>query len=607
MCGFVGWINNKEKIDNKRELFINMTETLSYRGPDSTGYYFKDNAMFGHKRLAIIDPEKGLQPMWYKNYMIIYNGELYNTDDIRQRLIEEGYTFDTTCDTEVLLKGYVHFKEKILDLIEGIYAFAIYDGIKLFMARDRLGVKPLFYSKNNNNFIFASEMKAILKSKIIRPIINKESLQELLALGPSRMPGSGVFKNILELRPAHYLIFDGNKIKVKRYWNVKEDDFKDNFEECKIKVKEMVESAIKRQMVSDVGISTFLSGGLDSSIISGVCSRKLAEENKTLATYSIDYEDNNKYFVVNDFQVSDDNYFISLMEKQFKTEHSYEVISQVELAEALKEAVLARDLPGMADVDASLYWFSKKIKEKNKVILSGECADEIFGGYPWFYKKELLDKKGFPWMNNLKERWQLLNPKLQKKINLEKFAYRQYRKTLSEVPRSKNKKEQKYKNLFYLNMTWFMVTLLERKDRMTMRASLEARVPFADHKLIEYLWNVPWKYKFYENMEKGLLREAFKDLLPKEIVSRKKNPYPKTHNPLYAELVSNLLEECLKNETSILYRIFDISKIKELIATKGAYYQKPWFGQLMTGPQLIAYLYQFDYWANEYNIIFDLS
>lgn len=606
MCGFVGWINNKENLSGKKKILKTMCETLYLRGPDSTGYHFEKNLLFGHKRLAVIDLKKGIQPMRYNNYTIIYNGELYNADEIKKTLLSKGYKFDTSCDTEVLLKAYVCFKEKVLDIIEGIYSFAIFDGKKTFIARDRLGVKPLFYTKYKNDFIFSSEIKAILKNPMILPVINRKSLLEIFALGPSRIPGSGVFKNIHELKPGHYLIYYRNRIKLRRYWKVKNKKFEDTFDECKNKVRNMVESAIKRQMISDVPVATLLSGGLDSSIISGVCSNYMQESKKQLTTYSIDYEENDKYFKGNQFQVSEDKHFINIMSSKFNTNHLYKIISQKEVADSLKEAVLARDLPGMADIDSSLYWFSKQIKKTHTVVLSGECADEIFGGYPWFYKKELLDKKGFPWMSNLSERYNLLNDALKKKLNLESYALKQYKKTLKEVPKTKNKTEQLYKNLFYINMTWFMQTLLDRKDRMTMRASLEARVPFADHRLVEYLWNVPWSYKFHNNMEKGLLREAFKDLLPEEIILRKKNPYPKTHHPLYAEIVSDLLTNCLNDKNSILYKIFDIEKIRELIDTKGSSFQNPWFGQLMTGPQLIAYLYQFDIWAKEYNIILEI-
>ncbi len=603
MCGFVGWVNHKKNLGNNMDHLIEMNKSLSCRGPDCTGYYFKKNILLGHQRLSVIDVENGSQPMTYKDYVIVYNGELYNTEKIRNILIDIGYTFKTNCDTEVVLKAYAHFKEKSLEMFEGMYAFAIYDGKKLFLARDRLGIKPLFYSKLNNNFIFSSEIKGILKSNIIKPIINKKSLQELLALGPSRTPGNGIFKYIYELKPAHYLIYKDNKVKIKRYWNVKNEEFTDTLEDSKKKIKKLLENSIKNQMVSDVGIATLLSGGLDSSIITAVCSLKMKKKNQKLDTYSVDYEDNTDFFTANNFQVSDDNKFIKLATNEFNTNHSYITISQEDLAKYLKESILARDFPGMADIDSSLYIFSTKIKVKNKVILSGEGADEIFGGYPWFYRKDLLNRKYFPWISDLKERNKLLKKNMRKKLKIEKYAKKQYKKTLKEVPKCKNKKEQKHKNLAYLNMNWFMSTLLERKDRMTMRASLEARVPFIDHHLVEYLWNVPWPYKYYNSMEKGLLRETFKDILPYDITYRKKNPYPKTHNPKYAEIVSNLLKERLKNKQSILYKIFNINKINELIETKGNSFTTPWFGQLMTGPQLIAYLYQFDIWAEEYKII----
>lgn len=606
MCGFVGWINNKKNLLDKKEILISMNETLYKRGPDSTGYFFSEHSLLGHKRLAIIDIENGKQPMTYDDYTIIYNGELYNTEEIRNTLITEGYIFETTCDTEVLLKAYIHYKEKVLEKLEGIFSFAIIHNNELFLARDRLGVKPLFYSKIKNDFIFASEIKAILKSGLIKPIIDKKSIHELFALGPSHTPGCGVFKGINEVKPGYYLTFKNSKVKNYKYWDVKEEECIDSFEDTVKKVRELLEGAIKRQMISDVPFATLLSGGLDSSIISAVCATEMKKIGKRLTTYSIDYENNSKFFESNDFQVSEDKFYIKKMCQKFKTKHYYKVISQQELANTLKEAVIARDLPGMADIDSSLFWFSNIIKKQHTVVLSGECADEIFGGYPWFYKEELLNKKYFPWINNLKDRESLLNKKIIRKINLEKYAIKRYKQTITDVPKCKNKREQKFKNLFYINMKWFMTTLLERKDRMTMRASVEARVPFSDHKLIEYLWNIPWDYKFYEGREKGLLREAFKDLLPEEILYRKKNPYPKTHNPAYAQIVSDLLKKRLDNKNSSLYKIFNIDKINDLIESRGSNFKNPWFGQLMTGPQLLAYLYQFDIWAEEYNVIFKI-
>ena len=599
MCGIVGWYSKNHQKKNKKTI-KKMTKTLKYRGPDQKGYYFNKNILLGHRRLSIIDIKNGIQPMTYENYTIVYNGELYNTEEIKNKL-KEKYIFKTTSDTEVLLKGYIEYKEKILDMIEGIYAFAIYHDDKLFLARDRVGVKPLFYTKIENDFIFASEIKALLKNKNIKPIINKESLQELLSLSPSRIPGSGVFKNIYELRAGHYMIYENDNIKIKRYWNIKNKTNKDTFQQATKKVEKLLTNSIKRQMVSDTKIATLLSGGLDSSIITGIVAKNYKEQ---LETYSIDYEDNDKYFEKTKFTVSQDNKFIDLMKNKFNTKHNYKIITQKTLARYLKESVIARDLPGMADIDSSLLWFSKQISKKHKVILSGECADEIFGGYPWFYREEVMNRECFPWLNSIESRNKLLKKELQEKLNLKEFLNIQYENIISEVPKTKN--DQKYKNLFYLNMTYFMPTLLERKDRMTMRASVEARVPFADTKLIEYLWNLPWEYKFYNNTEKGLLREAYKYLLPEEITTRKKNPYPKTHNPIYRDLITKMLKKRLKNKNSILYKIFDEKELKKLIETKGESFKEPWFGQLMTGPQLLAFLYQFDIWAKIYKIILDI-
>ena len=603
MCGITGWMNKNENLRNKKRIIKKMTKTLKYRGPDSTGYFISDDVLLGHKRLAIIDPEKGKQPMKYDNYVIVYNGEIYNTDSIRKKLIKKGYSFNTTSDTEVILKGYVCYKEKIVEKLEGIFAFAIYDGKDLFLARDRLGVKPLFYTQIDGNFLFASEIKALLKNDLVQPIIDKESLQELLGLGPSKIPGSGIFKGIKELRAAHYLTYKAGIIDIKRYWNVKDKKFDDTFEVCSTKVRRMLMDSIKRQMVSDVGISTFLSGGLDSSIITAVVSNELKKQNQVLDTYSIDYEDNDKYFKANKFQVSKDKKFIDIMKNAFKTNHTYEVISQRKLAKTLKESVIARDYPGMADIDSSLFWFSKQIRKEHKVILSGECADEIFGGYPWFYRKEIRERENFPWIDSLDERISLIKKDLAQKLDLKNFVKEKCELTLSEINVSD---DENLKKLFYLNMTWFMPTLLDRKDRMTMRASLEARVPFADTKLIEYLWNVPWEYKYRNNQEKGLLRHAFKNILPKEIIDRKKNPYPKTHNPKYTKIMIKLLKKRLKNKKSVLYKIFDYDKLMNLIETGGESFKTPWFGQLMTGPELLAYLYQFDIWTVKYKIILDI-
>lgn len=589
MCAILG-VLSKDYFNQK--LFKSMLELMNNRGKDSTGTYFSKDIYLGHKRLAIRDIENGIQPMFYKQYIIVFNGEIYNTDEIKEDLLNKGYSFRTTSDTEVILKCFAEYKEKALNKLEGIFAIAIYNKKKkeLFLARDRFGVKPLFYAKKNKKFIFSSMIRPILKSKIVKPILTKKELAEILSLGPSKRSGSGIFKDINELRPGHYLIYKHNKIKIKRYFRLKSKKCTDTFDEAKTKVYQLLSSSIKRQMVSDIPIATLLSGGLDSSLITAIVSINSKEK---LTTYSIDYEDNDKYFKKNKFTVSLDEYYIDIMSKTFNTNHKYKTISQNDVVKLLEDTLYLRDYPGMTDIDSSLYWFSKEISKEHRVILSGECADEIFGGYPWFYRTDLNNL--FPWINNISYRQKLINPNI--KINLEKTIQKEYKRMIKELPRKDRK--DKYKKLFYINMTHFMTTLLDRKDRMTMGATIEARVPFADTKLIEYLWNLPFNYKYKENKEKYLLRSAFKDIIPDEVLYRKKNPYPKTHHPYFLNKVKKLLKERLKKGN--LDKIFNIDEINKLLDDNNDY-DIPWFGQLMTKPQLIAYLYQFDLWIEKYNI-----
>ncbi len=598
MCAILGWANHKEDILEHMNLFKEMLALMKYRGSDSTGYYFENNILLGHNRLSIIDLENGKQPMYYEDLVIVYNGELYNTEEIKKDLLKHGYDFDTTCDTEVLLKGYHFYKEKILSKIEGIFAFAIYNKKEqsIFLARDRFGVKPLYYTLKRNHFLFSSSIKSILKSEVIKPILGPKEVEELLALGPSRKQGNGVFKDIKQIKPAHYIIYKKNKIIQKRYWKLKSKKCKDSFEEAAQKVKDLLSDSIIRQTVSDTPIATLLSGGLDSSIITAIVA---LNQKKQLTTYSIDYEGNEKYFKKNDFQVSLDEDYIELMSKTFHTNHIYKTITQQQVIDYLKDTLYFRDYPGMIDIDSSLFYFCQEIRKDFKVILSGECADEIFGGYPWFYKDQLNNRYSFPWINNIEDRENLLNKNLRKKLNLKKCLKKEYKKTIKEL--SFKDRKDKYKRLFYINMTHFMTTLLDRKDRMSMGATLEARVPFADTKLVEYLWNLPFHYKYQKNTEKYLLREAFKEIIPEKVLYRKKNPYPKTHNPVFLSGVTKLLKERLENKNSVLYKLFDKNRINDLLNREDDD-MLPWFGQLMTRPQLIAYLYQIDLWCEKYHI-----
>jgi asparagine synthase (glutamine-hydrolysing) len=611
MCGITGWVDFQRDLRIEKETIEKMTETLSKRGPDDTNTWFATNAAFGHKRLVVVDPTGGIQPMTrMKNndaYTICYNGELYNTEDIRKELLKRGYQFQGHSDTEVLLTAYMEWEEQCLEWLNGIFAFAIWDEKRqqLFLGRDRLGVKPLFYRHTGSSFMFGSEIKAILAHPDIKAEIDREGLAEVFGLGPSRTPGHGVFYGVNELRPAHALIFSREGLKIWRYWNVKSNVHTDSLDETIEKIRFLLIDAVTRQLVSDVPVCTFLSGGVDSSAITAIAATAFEIEGKgPLHTYSIDYEENDKYFKANDFQPNADGPWIEKMSNTFGTVHHRCVIPQQDLADYLTEAVIVRDLPGMADIDSSLLWFCQKIKENFVVSLSGECADEIFGGYPWFHRPDDLARDAFPWMRSTEARVDLLKDEWKKKLNLQEYVRQRFNETIEEVPRleGESQLEAKRRELFYLNMIWFMTTLLDRKDRMSMGASLEVRVPFADHRLVEYVWNIPWEMKMYGNREKGILRRALEGILPDDVLYRKKSPYPKTHHPLYTKLVKQWLKQILTDKTSALYEFFDKEKLTQIVETEGKAFQAPWFGQLMTGPQLLAHLGQIHVWFKEYGI-----
>ncbi|PTC15404.1 asparagine synthase (glutamine-hydrolyzing) [Bacillus wiedmannii] len=589
MCGITGWVDYKRSLEGERDVVTKMAETLAKRGPDDNKVWIKGNVAFGHKRLIVVDPEGGKQPMTClkdeANYAICYNGELYNTEDIRKELLRRGYTFKGHSDTEVLLASYIEWKEECVDHLNGIYAFAVWDEQKeqVFIARDRLGVKPLFYKYDSGRLLFGSELKAILAHPDVKAEVTLEGLSEIFGLGPSRTPGHGIYAGIKELRPGHAMTFSKNGLCIWRYWNVESKKHEDSFEETVEKTRFLLQDAITRQLVSDVPLCTFLSGGVDSSAITAIAAKEYARSGKgQLHTYSVDYEDNDKYFKANAFQPNSDAPFIHLMTETFQTIHHRCVISNEQLAQYLTEAVLVRDLPGMADIDSSLLWFCREIKQDFVVGLSGECADEIFGGYPWFYREDDLQSSAFPWMRSTEAREQLLKKEWRNKLNLQQYVQQRYEESIQEVPvlEGESPLEAKRRQLFYLNMVWFMTTLLDRKDRMSMGASLEVRVPFADHRLVEYAWNIPWEMKMYKNREKGLLRKVLEGLLPNDILYRKKSPYPKTHNPHYTKAVTVWLQDLLTDKGSILHELFDKEQLSGLIESGGSAFQSPWFGQL---------------------------
>lgn len=610
MCGITGWIDWDNELEHQKHLLDLMVEKLSARGPDASGTYFAPYAALGHRRLSVMDPANGAQPMIRKRggqrYVITYNGELYNTPELKQELEARGHVFSTACDTEVLLTAYMEWGPESVERFNGIFAFAIWDegSQRLFLARDRIGVKPLFYAVRGHCFLFGSELKALLAHPLVKPEIDAEGLAEVFMLGPARTPGHGVFRNVYELKPGYSMIYDRSGIHSKQYWALSSQPHPDDFHTTALHVRELLKDTVKRQLIADVPVCTLLSGGLDSSALTALAATSETQGGSLTNTYSVDYIDNDKYFQSNSFQPNSDAPWVKRVADYFGTCHHTVMLDTPELASSLPSAAIARDLPGMADVDTSLYLFCREIKKNATVALSGECADEVFGGYPWFYRQDMVGAATFPWAPQPGMRLDWLTPAVKESIRPLDYVKERYHQALAEVPRLPGEEAYaaRMREIFYLSLTRWMPTLLDRKDRMSMAFGLEVRVPYCDHRIVEYVWNVPWSMKNYRDREKGLLRHALTGILPEDVLWRRKSPYPKTHNPAYLETVRKQALAILEDPSSPLLAVVDVNKIRNIAASDFAASPLPWFGQLMGGPQLFAYLIQADTWLREYKV-----
>ncbi|MDQ6418710.1 asparagine synthase (glutamine-hydrolyzing) [Paenibacillus sp. LHD-117] len=611
MCGITGWIDWNSDLTRESANLERMTDTLAPRGPDAAGTWISAHCALGHRRLSVIDPENGAQPMIRytgdDQYIVVYNGELYNAPELRKELESRGRAFTTTCDTEVLLVAFMEWGRSCVERFNGIFAFAIWDvtAQELFLARDRLGVKPLFVCRQDGLFIFGSEPKCILEHSAMKAEVGAEGLAEIFVMGPARTPGQGVYKNLGELRPGQCMVVNRAGVKTITYWQLRSTPHEQNVEETAKYVGELLRDTVERQLVSDVPVCTLLSGGLDSSALTTLAVQYYdANGQGNVHTYSVDYRDNDKHFQAHAFQPNRDAPWIERMTSHLKTIHHPIQFDTPELVAALRDATFARDLPGMADVDASLLLFCHEIKKGATVAISGEAADELFGGYPWFHREEALKADTFPWSLATGMRADLLAPEVAAWIKPQEYIADRYADAVAEVPKLDGEDEvrSRMRRMSYLNITRFMPTLLDRKDRMSMAAGLEVRVPFCDHRLVEYVWNIPWEIKTAGDREKGILRKALQGVLPDDVLYRKKSPYPKTHNPNYLAAVKGLLLDVLNDPNSPLLPLINVKKVRELAESDSARSNIPWFGQLMSGPQLFAYLYQVNLWLKHYKV-----
>ena len=642
MCGIAGFFAPERNLMEERDYWVgqldNMRRVQKHRGPDDEGLYLSEHCAIAQVRLAVIDPMRGHQPLVISDgageICIVHNGEIYNMWELRRELEEEGVHFETQSDTEVILNGYRLQGVKFFEQLNGVFAFVIWDKRqnRIYLCRDRLGVKPLFFSFYEGMLVFASEIKGLLCLNGMRAKIGREGLCEIFALGPAKTPGKGVYEEIYEVYAGSIITAEEAGIRAvsascfeaggrgegrwycsrkagnialceERYWKLKICDHTENLSQTVAHTEELVTDAVRMQMLSDIPICTLLSGGVDSSLVTAICAEELKKQGKQLDTFSFDFIGNQDYFQASTYQPSQDRPFAELMVKRCGTKHHFLECDNALLADELYEAVKARDLPGMADVEASLLYFCRKVAEYDRVTLTGECADEIFGGYPWFHREEMVLKDGFPWSNEFSMRTVMLRDEVLGQLKLKEYEAEAYEKTMREAPvnRDYSEYEQRRQKIGWLNLNWFMVTLLDRMDRTSMAAGMEARVPFADYRIVEYIYNVPWAMKCPDGMVKGLLRKAGERYLPKEVLYRKKSPYPKTYHPEYERILRERFREMLEDGSEPIHLLVDKKKALQFMKMPSDY-AKPWYGQLMAGPQLFAYLLMVNYWLKEYRI-----
>ena len=618
MSGFSGFFQNHTSFLNNYDYYFALLDkmrcTQLHRGDAEDAMLLTASCGLAHNHFASDATTKDeFKPftlkMYDKSFYLAFAGELYNADILKNDLKVLGFTFSTAEDEEIILNGFLYYGTDFFKRLDGVYSFALVEEASgtLYLVRDGFGCKPLFYYYQNETLIFATELKALLAHPYIKPILDKNGLNEIFSLGPARSPGNGVFKNVAEVKPGEWLRFSPCGIYTETYWRMKAAPHEDSYKDTVSKTLQLVTEAVKKQSRHTGRLGSLLSGGVDSSVVTALGCKLAQEAKEEFKTFSFDYSGNKEYFQSNAFQPSLDRPYVDIMANALQTDHTYLECSQETLFDKLKDSVLAHDLPAMADVDSSLLYFCKQVKKDADVVLTGECADEVFGGYPWFHREDLLSINTFPWTPSLTPRTSLLKKDFLETLKPDDYVKNAYYKTLQAIdylPSESEDSKAKRRN-GYLSLYWFMVTLLNRMERCSAQADLIARVPFADRALAEYIYNAPWDMKLQSGAVKNLLREAFRGIVPDEVLFRKKSPYPKTYHPAYEKLLQDRLREIITDTASPLHNFVEKDAVLHFIDEKKDL-GTPWYGQLMAGPQMMAYLIQIDFWIRQYNIEIDL-
>lgn len=612
MSGIAGYFQTEFDVERNHTLYAiyeskltNMQDSLITNCHENSIIYMKHHIGFTASNFSVAHRDS--LSVTYKNRTasIVFTGNIYNSNELKYKLSSYDISAYELCNEELILYLYLVFGEDIFKEINGGFSFAIYENNSLIIVRDPIGIKPLFYHCTNNHFIFASQQKSIFAYGI-KPELTNESWCEIIGLGPARTPGKSLFKNIFEVLPGNYIkvTFNSQGIisyQTHCYWELTYNHHADPYLDTVDKVNYLIKDSIKKQLTKDTTICSLLSGGIDSSLVTSIAKSMMDKENRELKTYAFEFEGNENFFNGNSFQNSLDRPYVETMRKYLNSNHKYLTCDSLGQIKYLKKTVDMRDAPCMADIESSLMYFCNEISETNNIALTGECADEVFGGYPWFHRDEMLNSNSFPWSKDLSVRTSLFNDSFIQSLNLKEYVDDAYKTSLSKCPESdcSNEKDKRRFEIGYLTINWFMMTLVNRMERCSVFSGLDARVPFADYRLVSYVFSIPWEYKCKDGSIKHLLKECGKDFLPPEIINRKKSPYPKTYNPEYEKMIGKLLLEEFDNNYALNF-IVDKSKVIDYINSSKDY-GKPWYGQLMAGPQMLAYILQISYWLKKYS------
>jgi asparagine synthase (glutamine-hydrolysing) len=576
LCGIAGWVAYDSDLTTQHDIASAMTETMCCRGPDDTGTWLRTHVALGHRRLAIIDLLGGRQPMVVDTpngaVAMVYTGEAYNFTELRAELLAKGHEFRTDSDTEVVLRAYLEWGSSVAERLNGMYAFAIWDerDQKLVMIRDRMGIKPLYYFPTADGVLFGSEPKAILANPAVPRVVDLDGLRELVAF--VQTPRWSLWKGMYEVEPGTIVTVTRNGIQRRTYWRLETRPHTDSLEVTIDTVRELMTDIVRRQLVADVPQCVLLSGGLDSSAVTGLAAAHLASEGKRIRTYSLDFIGREESFEPDEVRDTPDTPFIRDVANMVNPQHKFVTLSANSLSDPSlrRKVIAARDMPlGFGEMETSLYLLFQAIRKESTVALSGESADEVFGGYRWFHDPVAVGTDNFPWLVYKSamsgDRAALLRPQLRSQLDLPAYLADQYATAVAAVEHLDGDSDfdRRMRTISNLHLTRLVRMFLDRKDRVSMAVGLEVRVPFCDHRLVEYVYNTPWSMKAFDGREKSLLRHATSHVLPKSVQERRKAPYPSVQDPLYNAELQQQAKDLLADRHHPVLELIDYDWLTE--------------------------------------------